>query len=50
LIDPIKGVVLAHGSIIESLIGSRDLFGPLDGRILQFANYTFDVSVWVSIS
>jgi hypothetical protein len=44
-----KGVILSHGSIIESAVGSRELFGPLDGRILQFANYTFDDSVLVSI-
>ncbi|KAF8587754.1 acetyl-CoA synthetase-like protein [Ramaria rubella] len=41
-----KGVVLTHGSIVESAIGSRDAIGPLNGRVLQFSNYTFDVSVW----
>ncbi|KAF8587753.1 amino acid adenylation [Ramaria rubella] len=41
-----KGVVLTHGSIVESAIGSREVIGALDGRVLQFSNYTFDVSVW----
>ncbi|KAF8581317.1 amino acid adenylation [Ramaria rubella] len=41
-----KGVILTHGSIIESAIGSQDVIGPLNGRVLQFSNYTFDVSVW----
>jgi hypothetical protein len=44
-----EGVVLLHGSIIESLIGCHELCGLLDGRVLQFADYTFDVSVWVSM-
>jgi hypothetical protein len=45
IINLSKGMALAHGSIIESLIGSHDRFGPLDGRVFQFANYTLDVGV-----
>ncbi|KAF8584773.1 acetyl-CoA synthetase-like protein [Ramaria rubella] len=41
-----KGVVLTHGSTIESALGSREALGTLDGRVLQFSNYTFDFSVW----
>ncbi|KAF8575295.1 acetyl-CoA synthetase-like protein [Ramaria rubella] len=41
-----KGVVLTHGSTVESALGSREALGTLDGRILQFSNYTFDFSVW----
>ncbi|KAF8581319.1 acetyl-CoA synthetase-like protein, partial [Ramaria rubella] len=41
-----KGVILTHGSIVESAIGSQEVMGPLNGRVLQFSNYTFDVSVW----
>ncbi|KAF8580410.1 acetyl-CoA synthetase-like protein [Ramaria rubella] len=41
-----KGVILTHGSIIESAVGSQEVTGPLNGRVLQFSNYTFDVSVW----
>ncbi|KAF8584766.1 acetyl-CoA synthetase-like protein [Ramaria rubella] len=41
-----KGVILTHGSIVESALGSREVIGPLNGRVLQFSNYTFDVSVW----
>ncbi|KAF8580409.1 hypothetical protein K439DRAFT_1662792 [Ramaria rubella] len=41
-----KGVILTHGSIIESAIGSQEVIGPLNGRVLQFSNYTFDFSVW----
>lgn len=41
------GVILTHGSIIESTLASRDLVGRLNGRILQLSNYTFDLSVWV---
>ncbi|KAF8574904.1 amino acid adenylation [Ramaria rubella] len=41
-----KGVVVTHGSVIESTLASRKLVGPLDGRVLQFSNYTFDFSVW----
>ncbi|KAF8584768.1 acetyl-CoA synthetase-like protein [Ramaria rubella] len=41
-----KGVVLTHGSTVESALGSREVIGPLNGRVLQFSNYTFDVSVW----
>jgi hypothetical protein len=49
LTQDLQGVVLSHGSIIESAIGSRNVFGFLDGRVLQFSNYMFDVSVWVSL-
>ncbi|KAF8572627.1 acetyl-CoA synthetase-like protein, partial [Ramaria rubella] len=41
-----KGVVLTHGSTIESALGSRETIGTLNGRVLQFSNYTFDFSVW----
>ncbi|KAF8588131.1 acetyl-CoA synthetase-like protein, partial [Ramaria rubella] len=41
-----KGVVLTHGSTIESILASREAVGNMNGRILQFLNYTFDVSVW----
>ncbi|KAF8574906.1 amino acid adenylation [Ramaria rubella] len=41
-----KGVVLTHQSIVESTLGSKEVIGPLNGRVLQFSNYTFDVSVW----
>ncbi|KAF8573142.1 amino acid adenylation, partial [Ramaria rubella] len=41
-----KGVVLTHGSTVESALGSRHAIRPLTGRVLQFSNYTFDVSVW----
>ncbi|KAF8572636.1 AMP-dependent synthetase and ligase, partial [Ramaria rubella] len=41
-----KGVILTHGSIVESAIGSQEVIGPLNGRVLQFSNYTFDFSVW----
>ncbi|KAF8572689.1 acetyl-CoA synthetase-like protein [Ramaria rubella] len=41
-----KGVVLTHGSTVESALGSREAIGRLNGRVLQFSNYTFDVSVW----
>lgn len=44
------GVVLTHGSIIESLIAAHEVFGRRDDRVLQFSDYTFDVSVWVRIS
>jgi hypothetical protein len=42
-----KGVVLTHGSIIESLVGAHAVIGRRDDRVLQFSDYTFDVSVWV---
>ncbi|KAF8573006.1 acetyl-CoA synthetase-like protein [Ramaria rubella] len=41
-----KGVVLTHGATIETALGSREAIGLLNGRVLQFSNYTFDVSVW----
>lgn len=40
-------MVLTHGSVLESTLGSRELIGTLNQRVLQFSNYTFDVSVWV---
>jgi hypothetical protein len=46
----VLGVILINGSIIESLVASREVFGTLDGRVLQFANYTFDITVWVRIN
>ncbi|KAF8581405.1 acetyl-CoA synthetase-like protein [Ramaria rubella] len=42
----LKGVILTHGSIIESAIASQDIIEPLNGHVLQFSNYTFDVSIW----
>ncbi|KAF8588953.1 acetyl-CoA synthetase-like protein [Ramaria rubella] len=42
----LKGVILTHGSIIESAIASQDIIEPLNGHVLQFSNYTFNVSVW----
>ncbi|KAF8577979.1 acetyl-CoA synthetase-like protein [Ramaria rubella] len=42
----LKGVILTHGSIIESAIASQDIIEPLNRRVLQFSNYMFDVSVW----
>ncbi|KAF8585321.1 acetyl-CoA synthetase-like protein [Ramaria rubella] len=42
----LKGVILTHGSIIESAIASQDIIELLNGRVLQSSNYTFDVSVW----
>ncbi|KAF8576656.1 acetyl-CoA synthetase-like protein, partial [Ramaria rubella] len=42
----LKGVILSHGSIIESTIASQDIIEPLNGCVLQFSNYTFDISVW----
>jgi hypothetical protein len=45
----VSGVVLTHGSVIESVTASREIIGVQDGRVLQFANYTFDITVWVSI-
>ena len=50
LIYCLQGVILTHGAIIESAVGSREVVGRVDGRVLQFANYTFDASVWVSSS
>jgi hypothetical protein len=44
----LSGVVLTHGSVLESAVGSLEVVGRVDGRVLQFANYTFDSSVWVS--
>ncbi|KAF8584771.1 AMP-dependent synthetase and ligase, partial [Ramaria rubella] len=41
-----EGVVLTHGSTVESALGSREAVGSLNGRVLQFSNYTFDFSVW----
>ncbi|KAF8584770.1 acetyl-CoA synthetase-like protein [Ramaria rubella] len=41
-----KGVVLTHGATVETTLGSREVIGLLNGRVLQFSNYTFDVSVW----
>jgi hypothetical protein len=46
----ISGVLLSHGSIIESVVASREVIGIQDGRVLQFSNYTFDISVWVRIN
>jgi hypothetical protein len=42
-------VVLTHGSVIESVVGSREVIGSPDGRVLQFCNYTFDFSIWVNV-
>ncbi|KAF8578160.1 acetyl-CoA synthetase-like protein, partial [Ramaria rubella] len=39
-------VILTHGSIIESTIASQDIIEPLNGHVLQFSNYMFDVSIW----
>ena len=40
-----KGVVLEHQSLATSLRAERDLFAPGRTRALQFASYTFDVSI-----
>ncbi|KAF8575247.1 hypothetical protein K439DRAFT_1623736 [Ramaria rubella] len=40
-----KGTVIPR-SIVESTIGSQDIIGPMTGYVLQFSNYTFNVSVW----
>ncbi|KAF8575700.1 acetyl-CoA synthetase-like protein [Ramaria rubella] len=42
----LKGVTLTRGSIIESAIASQDIIEPLNGCVLQFSNYTFNVSIW----
>jgi non-ribosomal peptide synthetase component F len=44
-----SGVMLTHGAVIESLVASWEVIGLLDGRVLQFSSYTFDVSIWVCI-
>ena len=44
-----SGVILTHGAVIESIVASREVIGVQDSRVLQFANYTFDISVWVSM-
>jgi non-ribosomal peptide synthetase component F len=45
----VSGVVLTHGSVIESITASREIIGVQAGRVLQFANYAFDITVWVSM-
>lgn len=50
LMDYVLGVALSHGAVIESVLGSREVYGPRSDRVLQFSNYTFDFSVWVSNS
>lgn len=41
------GVVTTHGNVIESTISAQELYDYLNDRVLQFSDFTFDVSIWV---
>jgi hypothetical protein len=43
------GILTTHGCVTESIHSSRELYGLRDDRVLQFSNYTFDLSIWVCL-
>ncbi|KAK9708291.1 hypothetical protein K7432_009731 [Basidiobolus ranarum] len=41
-----KGVLMEHSAVVSSIYAHKEVWNPtLDDSVLQFANYTFDVSV-----